>query len=415
MDFPRLAKVQQCYPSLKIPDAAEETKRALAKSNLRTKIKPGMKVGITAGSRGIKNIVEIFDAVITYIKALGGVPVIIPAMGSHGGGSPAGQEKILSSLGITAENLGAPIAYSTEYIEIGRVFYGALYAGDKAFECDAVILLNRIKPHTSFHGEYESGLLKMLVVGLGGAAGAASFHSCHPSLLSRALKEAGGFLLKKLPVVLGLAVLEDAHEDTMEIHAIEPEEILDKEKYLLHKARSFLPSLPAERLDILIVDEIGKNYSGTGMDTNVIGRLRIQGLPEPACPAIERIIVLDISSKTHGNAYGIGLADFTTERLVEKINRQATFTNALASTFTQRAMIPMHFKNDFEVLRAALKTLNVTDPSIVRLIRIRNTLNLSEMLVSEALITEVVQKPHIKQVGALSEIHFDENGNMLPF
>jgi hypothetical protein len=415
MNFPRMVKIRQAFPSLGLPDLNAELNRILSLANLRENIKPGMTVGITAGSRGINNITLILSVLAAHIKSLGGRPVLIAAMGSHGGGNPAGQAKLLSSLGITENDTGAELFCSAETVVIGRAFYGDIYLSRMALECDALIVVNRVKPHTSFHGDFESGLLKMLAVGLGGPDGAASLHRSHPNLLSRAVAEAGMAVLKSCPVVLGLAILEDAYEQTRKIVAVQPEDFFNMEKALLSESRQFLPGLPAKELDILIVDEIGKNFSGTGMDTNVIGRLRIQGAPEPDTPSIKRIVVLDVAAEAHGNAYGIGLADFTTERLASVFDRESAYLNALTSTFVQRAMLPMTLPDDREALRAALRSLSGIAPQEVRIIRIHNTLHLSEMLVSENVYGEISSSPHIKTLSPPHDITFSPDGNLPPF
>ena len=410
-----MIKIRQSFPDLSLPDLAGEVNKVLALSGLNKNITPGMTVGITAGSRGINNISLILSEVASHIRSLGGRPVLIAAMGSHGGGYPAGQAKLLDSLGITEDSTGAEIICSSETVIIGRGFFGDIYLNRRALEFDALVVVNRIKPHTSFHGDFESGLLKMLAVGLGGPDGAASLHGCHPSMLSRAVAEAGMTVLNSCPVILGLAILEDANEQTRKIVAIKPAEIFEAEKILMSESRQYLPGLPTAVLDILVVDQIGKNFSGTGIDTNVIGRLRIQGSPEPDSPDIKRIIVLDVAPEAHGNAYGIGLADFTTERLSGKFDRKSVYINALTSTFIQRAMMPMTLPDDREAIRAALRSLGGTEPRDARIIRIHNTLHLSDMLVTKNVFEEISGSPLIQATGPLQEITFSPEGNLLPF
>ncbi|NLI14346.1 hypothetical protein [Pelotomaculum propionicicum] len=415
MDFPRMIKIRQVFPSLSLANLKEEINKLLLESKLSNKLNPGMRVGITAGSRGISNIDLILREIAAYIRLLGATPVLIAAMGSHGGGSPAGQRSLLASLGITEETIGAELLCSVDCTEIGRAFYGEVYLNRAALDCQAIIVVNRIKPHTSFHGDHESGLIKMLAVGMGGPAGAASLHRCEPHLLSRAVAEGGKLVMDACPVVLGIAVLEDAYEQTRKLAAVEPEDFFAAERDLLCEARGFLPGLPVENIDILVVDQIGKNFSGTGMDTNVIGRLRIQGVPEPDRPKIKRIVVLDSASEAHGNAYGIGLADFTTERLAGKLNRNSIYLNALTSTFVQRAMVPMTLASDREALAAALKSLGAIKPAEARIIRIHNTLHLSEMLVSENLYREIAGSSSIERLGPPEELLFTPTGDLVPF
>ncbi len=415
MDFPRMIKIRQEFPSLGLVNIKEEINAVLSGSKLSLKLRPGMRVGITAGSRGISNIDLILRELAAYISFLGATPVLLAAMGSHGAGNPSGQRSLLASLGLTEENIGAEMVCSVDCVEIGRAFYGEVYLNRAALECHAIIVVNRIKPHTSFHGDYESGLVKMLAIGMGGPAGAASLHRCEPQLLSRAVAEGGKKVLDACPVVLGIAIMEDCYEQTRKIVAVQPEDFFETEKNLLYEARGFLPGLPAGELDILIVDQIGKNFSGTGMDTNVIGRLRIQGVPEPDSPRIKRIVVLDAAPEAHGNAYGIGLADFTTERLAGKLDRDAIYLNALTSTFVQRAMVPMTLPCDRDAVAAALKSLGAVKPAETRIIRIYNTLHLSEMLVSENLYGEIAKSPSVDRLGPPEQMVFTPEGDLLPF
>ena len=410
-----MVRVRQNLASLPLTDPASEVRKTLLAAGFVSKIKPGALVGITAGSRGISNIALILQQVVDLVKTLGARPVILSAMGSHGGGTPGGQLALLNSLGISEDILEAPLDCSIDTLAVGRAFYGDVFLKKSALQCDALVVVNRIKPHTSFHGDHESGLLKMLTVGLGGPAGAASLHCCEPGLLAQAVAEGGLAVLKAAPVVLGLAVLEDSYEQTRKVVALQPEDFMCGEKSLLEEARQFLPGLPTTDLDVLVVDQIGKNISGTGMDTNVIGRLRIQGSTEPKYPRFKRIVVLDVAVEAHGNAYGIGLADFTTERLVAMLDRQAVNLNALTSTFVQRAMVPMALPNDREAMEAAISSLGGRDCAELKIARIYNTLHLSEMMVSEKVFQEIAGFPYINVLGPPEEITFTTEGNLPPF
>jgi hypothetical protein len=415
MIFPKMVRIRQTLPSLPLADPAAEVRKTLMDAGFASTIRPGAQVGITAGSRGIRNIALILRQVVDLVKSLGGRPVILAAMGSHGGGVPQGQLALLHSLGISEDRLEAPVDCSIDSLAVGRAFYGDVFIKKSALQCDAIVVVNRIKPHTSFHGEHESGLLKMLVVGLGGPAGAASLHGCEPGLLSRAVAEGGLVVLNSAPVVLGLAVLEDAYEQTRKLVALLPKDFLHGEKSLLEEARQFLPGLPTADLDVLIVDQIGKNISGTGMDTNVIGRLRIQGATEPQVPRFKRIVVLDLAGEAHGNAYGIGLADFTTERLMARLDRRVVNLNALTSTFVQRAMLPMSLPNDREAIAAAIRSLGGRNGAGLKMARIYNTLHLSELLVSIKVLQEIEHLPYIQVLGSPEDITFTTEGNLIPF
>lgn len=413
--FPKMAEVAQLFPDRNIPDVEGTVKSVLEGARLGCILNPGEKVAVTAGSRGIKNIDLIIRSVVRFISSCGCQPFVISAMGSHGGGTVSGQLAILGDLGITPENIGAPVLASEISrplpAENGEVFH----VSSLAFEFDLIIVLNRVKPHTSFHGPAESGLQKMLAVGLGGPGGASRIHCLGVEALPAVIPRAAAAILKHLPVALGVAILEDSRENTMRIEAIPPREFAEKELVLLDEARRLMPGLPFEKMDILVVDQIGKVYSGTGMDTNVIGRIRINGVTEPSRPAIKRIVALDLAAGSKGNAYGLGLADFTTRRLVEGIDYEAVYLNALTSTFIMRAMVPMTCPDDLSAIRAAIKSLGRAEPERLRMVRIKNTLNLDSMLVSESLLEEAGQNSMLKIIRKPEQMDFDGHNNLMPF
>ncbi|MFZ5644294.1 MAG: hypothetical protein ACOY46_11955 [Bacillota bacterium] len=415
MFLKNMALIQQVFPGKSIDSTETETIRTLNAINLKDMLKHGSKVAITAGSRGIKDISIILKTLSGYISSCGCKPFILASMGSHGGGTVSGQLEILKELGITPEKIGAPVIASDISIPTSEYNGRSYYVNSLALEFEHVIIVNRIKPHTSFHGPYESGILKMIAMGLGGPKGASYIHSLGVQSLPDIIPEAASAIMKRLPITLGLAILEDAFKNTMLIKAITPDKFEETERELLEEARCNLPGLPFEDVDILIVDEIGKNFSGTGMDTNVIGRLRIQGLPEPAVPKIKRIVVLGVSQETKGNAYGIGLADFTTKRLVEGLDYNATYLNALTSTFVQRAMVPMTLPDDFSAIQAAVKSLGAMSPEDIRIVRIKNTLTLDNLLVSQPLLKEAYSNEKIKVVGQNLPLSFDINNQIIPF
>jgi len=386
LQLPKMFKVVQSLNKEEIENIEEEIRKQISTSRLLKKLKKGSKIAVTAGSRGIDNIPVILKTVIDELKALGAEPFIVPSMGSHGGGQAQGQIKLLKSLGITEESIGAPISNSDEAIEIGRTDDGVkAFMDKKAFESDGIFVINRVKPHTSFRGDIESGLLKMLVIGLGRKQAADHIHQLGVEGLSEYIPKIGQLIVKKAPILFGLAIVENGYEKTAIIKGIEPEDFFKKEPKLLKKAKYYLPTLPFEEIDLLIVHEMGKCFSGTGMDTNVIGRIRIKGQEEPTKPNIKRLVVLDLADASHGNANGVGLADFTTERLRNKIDNHATYTNILATTFFQRAMIPITLKDDQEAITTAVTTLRSTDPLKARIVWISNTLNLTEIWISESL------------------------------
>lgn len=407
--------IKQLFPDKSISAVEETTYRSLEGAGLRHLLKQGDRVAITAGSRGIRNIVKIICAVVRFISDCGCHPSVIASMGSHGGGTVSGQMEILKGIGITPESVGAPVLASERCLplpeENGKVFF----VNSLTFQFDRIIVVNRIKPHTSFRGPVESGILKMVAIGLGGPEGASSIHGLGISALPGIIPEAAAVVMRHLPVTLGIGILEDWQDNTMKIQAIHPESFAETEAKLLEEAREHLPGLPFNDIDVLVVDEIGKVFSGTGMDTNVIGRLRIQGIPEPAAPNIKRIVALGLAPGTKGNAYGIGLADFTTRRLVEGINRDAMYLNAMTSNFVQRAMVPMYLPDDLSAINAAVKSLGKIEADKVRLVRIKNTLDLEYLMVSGPLYAEAAASPSVSVVNGPLPMAFDESNRIIPF
>lgn len=411
--LPLMIPVTQRFPAEKVADVKAATRSALEALGLKAKVRPGMRVAIAAGSRGIANIPLILRTAAQYLRELGAVPVMVAAMGSHGGGTAAGQLEVLASLGITPETMGCEVVGGAEVVELGRTAGGlTVYFDAFAAQCDGVLVINRVKAHTSFHGPLESGLVKMMVVGLGNPAGAAQFHSLGPGRLSGALEEIGRAILERVPILGGVAILENGREETAALVPVEPGEMIEREKELLIRSKALLPRLPVKALDLLIVEEMGKDISGTGMDTNVIGRVGIFGVPDGE-PAIQRIAVLDLSEGSHGNANGMGLADFITRRFREKIDFRATYLNTLTATFVQRARMPIVLDTDREVILTALQTLGSPPPDRVRAIRIRNTLMLERIWVSPAVWEEIRALPHVEAAGPAQPLAFDAGGNLL--
>jgi len=414
LDLPRMYRLSQTFPRPQVGAVALAARRELEALGLQSRIVPGQKIGITAGSRGIQNLVPILKTAVGYIKELGGIPCLVAAMGSHGGGTAAGQKEVLDSLGITEEALGAPVVTCGDCRTIARSPAGLpVFVLEAALGLDGILVVNRVKTHTSFKGDIESGLIKKLVVGLGGPKGAQQFHGFGPGELARLLIEIGGVLLETLPVVGGLAIIENAYEETAVIKGVPREGMIAAEAELLAYSKRLMPALPVDDIDLLIIEEMGKNYSGTGIDTNIIGRARIHGVPEPDRPSIKRIAVLDLSEESHGNATGIGMADFVTEKLVNKMDRQATYLNCLTSTFVVRAAIPMYFATEEKLMEAALYSLSGIPANKLRIVIIPNTLYLSECFVSAAIARELAGKPNVSVAAQPEDIRFDAAGNLL--
>ncbi|WP_089199272.1 DUF362 domain-containing protein [Paenibacillus xerothermodurans] len=380
-------------------------------------LQPGASVAVTAGSRGIANYVEILRCTVSALKARGFQPFVFAAMGTHGRGEAEGQREILDSMGMTENVLGCPVSCSSEVEQIDEFdAFGRripVYCAKEALQADGIVVVNRVKPHTSFRGEYESGLLKMMTVGMGRAKGADMFHSLGATHLADMIPLIGGSVLRQAPVIGGLAVLENAKEQTTVVEGIPDDRIMEREKALLELAKSFMPRLPVDKADLLIVGEMGKNYSGTGMDTNIIGRMRIQGVPEPANPFFTYIGVLRLSEPSHGNATGIGLADMTTQTLVDDIDKTAMYLNCATSGFIIRAAVPMTFAHDRALIAAAVDMLRIDDTSQLRMLLIRSTLHIEHLWVSEAVYEEVKNEPHIELTDDPKLLAFDEAGNLI--
>ncbi len=414
MELPRFYKIKQHFEERCIENVPEYLRNQLSKSNSIHDIKPGMRIAITAGSRGIDNLVPILRTTVEYLKELHAEPFIVGSMGSHGGGTAEGQRELLQSLGVNEETVGCGVYTSSETVEIVHTNAGlAVFCDKKAWESDGIIVFNRIKPHTAFHGPNESGLLKMITVGLGKANGASQLHRLGPNHMSAAIREIGQAFLNTGKIICGIAAVENQFDKTSILEIIEPNHFITREQDLLIKAKAFLPTLPTDELDILVIRMMGKNYSGTGMDTNVIGRSRMFGVPEPDSPKFARVVVLDLDDASHGNATGIGLADLTTERLFQKIDRQKTYFNCTTSTYVQRAMIPMIMPSDKAAIETAMLSLAAEDPMQLRMAVIDDTLHVQHALISESVARELTGNPKIETISQPINLKFSTDGTLL--
>jgi hypothetical protein len=416
MGFPKMVRVRQRLVAPTLPDVRAVVRAEIQALNIAGRVKAGQRIAIPAGSRGISNIVTILDAVVHEMKAIGLSPFIFPAMGSHGGATAEGQCEVLATYGISEARLGVPICATMEVVELGRTPRGIPVLVDKiAAEADWVAVMNRIKPHTEFSGDIESGLMKMMAIGFGNHRGALNTHQYAVKYGYRvAIPEIGTAILNRLPVLFGLGIIENAYDQTANVRAIAPEHFVAEEKRLLLEARALMARLPVEPLHLLIVDEMGKDISGSGMDTNVIGRVMVIGEPEPETPNILRIYVRDLSEKTYGNAIGIGLADFCSQRLADKIDPIPTQINCITAMTPEKARVPIALKTDREAVTAALTTVGPVEPWEARVIRIKNTLEMEELQVSEALMDELKGRSDISLIGELAEMPFDAEGNLPP-
>lgn len=409
---PEMINIRQQFPSQRVSDVEAEVREQLRAGHVG--IPAGAEIALAVGSRGITHLPLIVREVARWVSAQGGRPFVVPAMGSHGGATAEGQKKVLEEYGITEAFTGAPIRSSMEVIELPRgdleipLFFDALAA-----KAAGTIVINRIKPHTSFHGPYESGLMKMIVVGLGKHAQALAIHALRIRGLREVMPEAARRILRTGKILLGVAIVENAYDETLLVRAIRGEQIPTAEPALLELARRNLPGLPVDRLDVLIIDEMGKNISGLGMDPNVIGRLKIPEQPEPERPKIGIIYVRDLTAKSHGNAVGVGLADIISRRLFEKIDLKATYANALTATFLERAKLPLIAEDDREALGIALRAALPAGTANARVVRIRNTLRMDQLQVSPAVLAELKDHAEIEVVGPVEGL-FDGDGMFHP-
>ena len=417
MALPKMTRIQQKFEAPVLTDLPAAIHAELDRINAATIVKPGETVAITAGSRGVANVDVAVKATVDYLKGLGAKPFVVPAMGSHGGATAEGQRSVLEHYGITEETVGAPVKATMDVVELGKTADGLPVFFDRyAAEADHVVPLNRIKAHTDFNGSIESGLMKMMVIGLGKQQGANLYHRAFFQYsFEHVIMAVGGFILNTGKIAFGLGLIENAHEDTAKAVAIPAAQLLQSERELLVEAKSLMGRLPFDELDLLIVDWTGKNISGTGMDTNVIGRMMQNFEPEPAKPAILRIFVRDLTEESDGNATGIGLADFTTTRLVDKIDRHSTYMNGITALGPQKSKIPFYYDTDREAIEVALDTIGLTEPEDARVIRIESTLRLTELDISEVLLEDAQLHSRLKVIGETQPFKFDAAGNLLPF
>ena len=409
MALPNVVRVREGFDKTRLDDPCKVVSRNL-QDLLGGKLAPGSRVAIAAGSRGINNLVGMTRAAADAVKSIGGQPFIIPSMGSHGGATGEGQQNLLADLGISERTMGCPVVSSMEVEEIGQTSTGtSVYLDRNALRADGIIVVNRVKPHTAFRGEIESGLCKMLAVGLGKHRGAQQMHAAG---LGATIVEAARIILAKAAVLAGVAVLENSLDETAEIHVVPPERFEETDRALLKRAWKVLPRVPFDLLDVLVVDEMGKNISGTGMDVNVIGiGPRVGGKMEMGHPVVSTLVVLGLTPETHGNANGVGLADITTRRLVGSIDYTSTYTNVLTTRLWSAGRLPVIMETDREAIETAVGEVSLDQ---VRLVRVKNTLHLEELEISEALL------PQAKEIGLTvvagpRSLEFDGTGRIRPW
>jgi hypothetical protein len=418
MAYPKTVRVRQHFERPVVADIAAAVHAALEPLGLPRRIRAGQSVALTAGSRGIANIQLMLRSTAEFLKRLGAKPFLVPTMGSHGGATAEGQRRLLESYGITEAFVGVPIRSSMETVQVGTTPEGfPVYLDRHASEADHIGVVARIKPHTGYHGPIESGLLKMMMIGLGKHTGALAYHRVlleHP--FDQVVRSVGRVLRAKAPIAFGLGIVENAYDETARIEGVLPDAFEPAEEKLLVLAKRWLAKLPLRKADLLIVDEIGKDISGSGMDTNVVGRKRAfrqQGTGDGQ-PVMRLIFVRGLTPKTHGNATGIGLADFTTTRLVQAMDYRATVINCLTAGYPEGAALPVHFDTDREVLDAALAIIGTRQACDARVMRIRNTLNLDEVEVSEPCLADAARQTEFEVLGPAAPVTLDTAGNFRP-
>ncbi len=415
MQYPQFFRIRQTFERPRVADIPATVAAELARLDLGRKILPGQTVAVTAGSRGIINIAVILRSVVEHLKQLGAQPFLVPAMGSHGGGTVAGQLDVLASYGVTEAFCGCPIRASMETVVVCQTAEGFPVHFDKhARAADHVLVCGRIKPHTEFTGDIQSGLMKMMLIGLGKHAGAKIYHrAIHDYSFAQIVRSVADRVLRDCRIVAGLGIVENGYDETAQITAVLPEEFEAREKELLQLAIRWLPRLPFNKVDLLIVDEIGKNISGTGMDTNIIGRKHHdhEALADE-WPKVRRIAVRSLTEVTHGNAAGIGIAEFCKSSVLRGMDKHKTWTNALTSGHMSCVMAPLDYETDREILDAALPTIGLTEPPDAKILWIKNTLELTEVECSAAYFSEARERDEIEVISPLRDLPLDAAGNL---
>lgn len=412
VEFPKMTRIKQTFDDTRLDDVPAAVRQALAGCPAYQRVQPGARLAVTVGSRGIASQGAIVRAIVDALKERGADPFIVPAMGSHGGATAEGQLSLVNELGVTEESAGCPIRSSMEVVKVGQLPDGfPVYMDKYAYESDGVVIFNRIKPHNAFRSRHESGLLKMLAIGLGKHHGAESTHSMGFGHMGRLIEEVSGVLLKTGKIVLGVGTIENAYDKAKEIVACGPENIVDVDREGLKRAFDNMPRLLFDKLDLLICDEIGKEYSGGGMDGNIIGRYStpfISGGPD-----ITRIVALAVSKKSHGNANGMGLADVVPESFAKDVDLFQVYTNAITSGATPSARMPMHLATEELAIKAGLKTGYAPDGTQALVMRIPNTLHLGECFISEALLPLAAKTQGVTVLGDAKPMTFDAEGKLI--
>ena len=415
LHFPPIFRVRQKFARPRVADVAQEVHAQLARLELHRRVQPGESVAITAGSRGIANIAAILRAAAEHFRSLGAEPLLVPAMGSHGGGTAEGQIQLLESCGITEASVGCPIRSSMETTIVGHAAEGfPLHIDRTACEADHVLVCGRVKPHTSFAGDFQSGLLKMLLIGLGKQAGANLYHrAIEDHGFDQIVRSVARDVLRKCRVVAGLAIVENAYDETALIEAVEPAQFEAREIQLLDLARQWMARLPFEAVDVLLIDRMGKNISGVGFDPNIVGRkFNDHQAVAGETPRVKRICLRSLTPESHGNAVGLGMAEFCRSQLLHDMDRRITRVNSLTSGHIAAGMTPLDYASDREMLQAALGTVGLVEPRHARLLWIADTLDLAEVECSAAYLDAARGRSDLEITIPPREMTFDAEGNL---
>lgn len=413
--YPEIFRIRQKFDRPVIDDIPAEVEAELSRLNLGAAIQPGQSVAITAGSRGIANIHIIIKSIVSHLKGLGAEPFVVPAMGSHGGATAEGQQHIVEGYGITEDYVGCPIRSSMETVIVCDAKEGFPVHFDKnAYGADHVVVCGRVKPHTTFVGDIESGLMKMMLIGLGKYEGAKTYHrAIKDHSFGQIVRSVAKEVLSKCRIVAGLAVVENGYDETAKLKAVGPNEFEEREKELLVLAKQWMPRLPFKQADLLVVDQIGKNISGSGMDSNVVGRKFLEHRAgDDEWPKVRTIFLRGLTEETHGNATGIGMAEFALTRAVDAMDIAITRRNCITGGSPTGAMIPLHYQTDQEVLEATLPEMGLTAVPDTKVMWIHNTLEVSELECSVAYLDEARQSNEIEILSEPRPLPLDHNGNL---
>jgi hypothetical protein len=410
--IPRVAGVSQKFDRPHMDDCGGALKQILNTSGALESVFPKMEIAIAVGSRGISNQPVLVKLIAEALREKGARPFLVPAMGSHGGATADGQKKMLEDLGFGGDKIGVPIRSSMETVRVGTSENGLPVHVDKnAHDADGIVIINRIKPHTSFRGPYESGLMKMIAIGLGKQKGAEICHELGIERIAENFPAIARVTIEKENILFAIGLLENAYHETCRIELLRKEEIETEEPKLQEEAKRLLPKLHFTDIDVLVIDEIGKNISGTGFDTNVVGRYHTPGCS--GGPSVTRLVILNVTDESHGNANGLGIADFTTRRIFDQFSFENTYPNALTSTVLPSVKIPMVLETDLLAIKAAIKTCNILDKRNVRLIRIKNTNEIERIEVSESMLDGVRGNPYLRIETELYPLALNDDGNLV--